>query len=396
MERVIERPAGLYSRAVSDLRTIGSDVPCRGREPCNSAGEAVSGAAEEWQLFTEGDRLYESMLADIAAAHEAVYVESYIFAADVVGERFAAGLIERAQCGVRTRLRVDYAGSRLEFGRPLAARLRAAGVHLEWSHRWQWRRPWAFHRRNHRKLLLIDGRIGYVGGFNIHAASSRQIEGAHRWRDTHVRFTGAAVAAAVALFEHNGAGAQTPEGKAMTALRLVPNSTPGCRRRLRCELDRAFRAARRRIWLTTPYFVPDRRLRRRLAQAARRGVDVRLLVPGQNDVPVAQWAARALYGRLLEGGIRVYEYRPRVLHAKTVIVDGAWASVGSANLDYRSLFVNAEVNLITRDTGFCAALAEHFLLDLTESSEIRARAWRYRSWTFLLREALAWPLRRWL
>jgi cardiolipin synthase A/B len=184
--------------------------------------------------------------------------------------------------------------------------------------------------------------------------------------------------------------------RALKSLWLIPSATRHCRRRLRCEFDRAFRSARQRIWLTTPYFVPDRRLRRRLIRAARRGVDVRVLTPAKSDVPIAQWAAHALYSALLKHGVRVYEYQPRVLHAKTLLVDAGWASVGTANLDYRSLFVNAEVNLVASDEGFCEALAQHFRADLESSREIEQEHWQRRSWWHLARERLAWPLRRWL
>jgi cardiolipin synthase len=351
--------------------------------------------AVEYQLFVEGDVLYAAMLEDIAAARTTIRMESYIFAADAVGRRIAAALIAQARKGRRVELRVDYAGSRWELGRDLVRELKAAGVHFEWSHRWQWSRPWAFHRRNHRKLLIVDDAIAYLGGFNVHVASSREFYGEHRWRDTHVRFRGPAVNQAIDLFERSGCREQSVQC-ASSPLWVVPGATRRCRQRLRCELDRAFRMAKQRIWLTTPYFVPDRRLRRRLIRAARRGVDVQVLTPAKNDVPIAQWAARALYSALLKHGVRVYEYQPRVLHAKTLIVDDRWATVGSANFDYRSLFLNAEVNLVSTDRTFCEALADQFRTDLQLARAIDPERWRRRSWSSIARERFAWPLRRWL
>lgn len=348
-----------------------------------------------WEIFIEGDALYDAMANDIASAASSIRMESYIFASDAVGRRIAAALAVQSRRGRRVQLRVDYAGSRLDLDDALVRELREAGVAFEWSRRWQWMRPWEFHRRNHRKLLIIDDAIAYTGGFNVHDASSRRFAGERRWRDSHVRFRGAAVRQAIDIFdESNGDAKDAPNGP--SAFWLIPNATRGCRRRWRCELDRVFRAAQRRIWLTTPYFVPSHRLRKRLAQAAGRGVDVRVLTPARSDVPIAQWAARALYGTLLKRGVHVYEYQSRVLHAKTLLVDDAWAAVGSANFDYRSLFVNAEINLVGRDERFCAALAEQFRIDLESSEAIGPDQWRRRSRWNIAREALAWRIRRWL
>lgn len=367
------------------------------RDSAGPADEHATGSAPlaSWKLFVEGDALYDAMVDDIARAQSTVRMESYIFAADAIGRRIAAALATQARRGRRVHLRVDYAGSRWELSGTLLRELSDAGVRFEWSRRWQWLAPWEFHRRNHRKLLIIDDAIAYVGGFNVHDASSLKTVGESRWRDTHVRFRGAAVDQAIDVFE--GSGWQVREASpVLKSLWLIPSATRHCRWRLRCEFDRAFRSARQRIWLTTPYFVPDRRLRRRLIRAARRGVDVRVLTPAKNDVPLTQWAAHALYSALLRHGVRVFEYQPRVLHAKTLLVDDVWASVGTANLDYRSLFVNAEVNLVSSDEGFCKTLAGHFRADLELSREIERDRWRRRSWWYVAREALAWPLRRWL
>ena len=343
----------------------------------------------------EGDELYDAMVGAIAAAQFTVRMESYIFADDAVGRRIAEALAACARRGREVRLRVDYAGSRLELSDALVRELKGAGVLFEWSHRWRWSRPWTFHRRNHRKLLIIDRAVAFVGGFNVHAASSLRVVGTSRWRDTHVRFTGPAVAQAIQIFDGAGHTLQSLRHR-LQSLTLIPQATRRCRQRLRCEIDRAFRSAHQRIWVTTPYFVPDSRLRRRLIAAAERNVDVRVLTPAKSDVPLAQWAARALYSGLLRHGVRVYEYQPRVLHAKTALVDNAWASIGTANLDYRSLFINAEVNLVTGDATFCEELARQFLTDLEGAHEIKLEHWRRRAWWQVMRERFAWPLRRWL
>lgn len=348
-----------------------------------------------WEIFVEGDALYDAMAHDIAAATMSIRMESYLFASDVVGRRIAGALTAQARRGRRVELRVDYAGSRLELGEALVRELHATGVRFEWSRRWEWLKPWEFHRRNHRKLLLVDDAIAYTGGFNVHAASSQQAVGASRWRDSHVRFEGPAVRQAADIFDGLSDRASNHLGAA-SPFSLIPNTTRRCRWRLRCEFDRIMGAARKRIWLTTPYFIPDRRLLRRLVHAARRGVDVRVLTPAKSDVFIARWAARASCGGLLPHGVRLYEYQPRVSHAKTMLVDDAWATLGTANFDYRSLFVNAEVNLVARSERFCEDLAQHFCADLESSREITPEDLGHCSWWSRVREAFAWRLRRWL
>lgn len=366
-------------------------VPPQGR----STPPAVPERAAQWEIFVEGDALYDAMMRDIASATTNIRMESYIFASDVVGRRIAGALTAQARRGRRVDLRVDYAGSRLELDETLVRELRATGVRFEWSRRWEWLKPWEFHRRNHRKLLVVDDAIAYTGGFNVHAVSSRRAVGASRWRDSHVRFEGPAVRQAADIFDGSSDGAPNHRGAA-SPLSLIPNTTRRCRWRLRCEFDRVMGAARERIWLTTPYFIPDRRLLRRLVHAARRGVDVRVLTPAKSDVSIARWAARASYARLLQHGVRLYEYQPRILHAKTMLVDDTWATLGTANFDYRSLFVNAEVNVIARSKRFCEDLAQHFCADLESSCEVRLEDLGQWSWWGRVREAFAWRLRRWL
>jgi len=356
-----------------------------------------SGATGDSTLFFEGDDLYDAMVASIGAAQSRVDLETFIYAADEVGWRIAEALASRARAGVAVRVLVDAAGSYFSFSRGLEAFLRSRGAAVRRFHRWRWRRPLRFYRRDHRKLLVIDGREAYVGGFNIHRESSRAVCGARRWRDTHARVRGPLAAQAGALFEAIWAGDRggSPEPAGAGDV-LVSNDSRLCRRRMHCLYLRLLRSARRRVCLTTPYFVPDHRTQRQLAHAARRGVDVRLLLPGKSDVPVTQWAARAAYRKLLAAGVRIFEYQPRVLHAKTAVVDGAVATVGTANLDYRSLFVNYELTLFTADRGLCAQLERRFAADLAEADEVTGTRWSGRAWTNVLAETAGWMARRWL
>ena len=357
-----------------------------------------TGATEECALFFEGDDLYDAMVASIVAARDCVHLETYIYAADEVGWRIGEALAARARAGVPVRVLVDAAGSLFEFSRPLEDYLRSNGVVVRRFHRWSWRRPFRFYRRNHRKLLAIDGREAYVGGFNIHRESSRAAYGEERWRDTHVRLGGPLAAHAAALFDAFWVGDRSwsPRSARETGDVLVPNHSRICRHQVHCLYVRLLRSARLRVYLTTPYFVPDHRTQNELVDAVRRGVEVRLLLPGKSDVPVTQWAARAAYQKLLSAGVRIFEYQPRVLHAKTAVVDGAVATVGTANLDYRSLFVNYELNLFSANGALCAALETQFLHDLTQSEEVTAVVWSRRAWSKVAAESVGWIARRWL
>lgn len=347
-------------------------------------------------LFGEGDPLYDTMLQDIASARERVWLESYIFSDDGVGRKFVEELARCSARGVDVRARMDAVGSRFGFSGGLARRLHAAGVRFHWCHPWEWRRPWTFHRRNHRKLLVVDKRSAYVGGFNISDLNSRRIRGESRWRDTHVRLTGPIVREAEAAYGSFMKGALDWCGDERNSLYLFTNHVRHCRHRLRYVLRRRFAEARERIWLTTPYFVPDSRTQRELCSAAARGVDVQLLVPNKNDVRLVQWATRAAYSQLLSAGIRVFEYQPRTLHAKTLLVDQDWSTIGTANFDYRSFFINYELNLVGRSPRLNQALASLFGTDLLASTEINSRAWAERPVADRFAELVGWSARQWL
>ena len=347
-------------------------------------------------LFTEGDALYDAMLADLALAERTIRVETYIFEDDEIGAQFIDALVTAARSGVATVLRLDAAGSWGGLRRASAAALADAGVAVGWSRAWNWRKPGRFHLRNHRKLLIVNDRVAYLGGFNIDRHSSRRIVGEARWRDTHVRITGTLVRDAIAVFDRYLTSGRWVQLRSTQGVYLLPNRTARCRHRLLCAFNEKFSSARERIWLTTPYFVPDWHSQNRLCAAARRGVDVRLLVPGKNDVAIAQWASRAAYSRMLASGVRIFEYQPRVLHAKTALVDHSWATVGTANFDYRSFSLNDELNLLAEDCAFNAELAVQFELDVASSHEVTQESWQRRHWHAPFAEAIGWWARHWL
>lgn len=347
-------------------------------------------------VFVEGDVLYDAMKADIAGAARDVRLECYIVADDEVGGPVLDDLTHAALNARRVEVRIDAIGSWRLIAPARVQAMINAGVHWRWSRPWSWRRPWQVHIRNHRKLLVIDDKVAYLGGFNLDRRNSLRIVGQSRWRDTHLRLTGPGVSESIALFDAYPYAPRGPMLTVLSSLTILANRSRHCRHRLHCAFADAFAKSSERIWLTTPYFVPDRRSQRALCEAARRGIDVRLLLPGKSDVPLAQWAARAAYAHMLDAGVRLWEYQPRVLHAKTALVDQGWATVGTANFDYRSFFVNDEINLLGHAPNLNATLADQFTEDLTQSREVLLKSWRRRSWYAPLLELIGWVARRWL
>lgn len=349
------------------------------------------------RLFVEGDVLYAAMLAAIAAAQSSVLLETYIFADDEIGLQFAGALIQAAQRGLDVRVHIDAAGSLFWYSQALALKMQRGGVRLKWFHRWSWRQPWRYNRRNHRKMLVLDQQQLFLGGFNIHRENSRTLYGEQRWRDTHLCIQGHFAEQSARLFDVFWRGKRRawvsplPSGDM-----LMSNHTRASRLAMRAIYRDGFAGARQCIDVTTPYFVPDTRTRQALVMAALRGVQVRLLLPAKIDVKIARWAAHASYARLLAAGVNIYEYQPRVLHAKVVAIDGHWATVGTANIDYRSFFVNYELNLISADVDFCRELQQQFEYDVKQSVQIQALQWAQRSWLQKWLERVAWLVRRWL
>ena len=349
-------------------------------------------------IYTEGDELYGAMLDAIRAARYQICLESYIFAFDEVGQQFTAALTDAARRGVDVRVLIDAAGSRNQMPRSQVYRLERAGVRTRWFHPWSWRHPARYLRRDHRKLLVVDRRRAYMGGFNIHRESSRRIVGERRWRDTHICMIGELAEDAAQSFElmwtpalglHDGEGVYAGTFLLSTHRRMA-------RRALRELLIEEFDRARNHILLTTPYFVPDRFIQRGLRQAAARGVDVHVLVPAVSDVRLTQWAARAVYGSLLHDGVHIHEYLPRVLHAKTMVIDGRWATVGTANMDYWSLLSNYELNLLSHDDELITRLEADFHADLAQAHNIELGAWLARGFADRVVELIGWLARSWL
>lgn len=363
------------------------------------------------QLLIDGPATYEAMYAAIDAARDHINLESYIVEADGPGEEIARRLIAKCREGVKVNLLFDGFGS-LQTQAAYFQRLREGGVALcEYNPLRHWKRVLsrAAHLRDHRKLLVVDGRIAFVGGVNISGvysagSGSGQLDSRDRdappWRDTHLRIEGPLAAELQKLFlQHWGRHADEPLQPANYLPAIAPSGTvrgavASCeagrsRNPFYRALLKAIDQAQQRVSITVAYFVPTRRLVRALSHAARRGVDVRLVLPSESDAWAPLHAGRSHYGRLLQAGVRIFEREGALLHAKTTVIDGVWATVGSANLDWRSFVHNAEANAIVLDPAFGAEMEAVFRLDVSASREITLDEWRRRGWWQRAREGLA-------
>ena len=345
-------------------------------------------AGNRVELLLDNELAFRSKAEAIRGAERSVWAEYYIVEDDATGTGFLADLAERARAGCDVRLLYDAVGSS-DIPEESLGKLREAGGKTEaFLPINPLRRRWSMHLRNHRKLLVVDERIGFTGGMNVgddYSAGSFIVSGSgrgrrnHPWHDAHLRVEGPAVFDLATVFAEDwtfAAGERlvpssiplpTDGGSVVAVLPSGPDQAANANAHVYFS---ALSGALERCWLTTPYFVPDEPTVRALCNAAYRGIDVRVLVPAESDVPVAQAAGRFFYGPLLRSGVRIYEYLPRVLHAKTVVVDGSWALVGSANLDFRSFSLNFELGALVFDRAFAALLEERFTSDLAQSREV--------------------------
>lgn len=340
-------------------------------------------------LYFRGGDAFRAMWQAMEEAQETIHLETYIFSSDRVGEEFAARMMQKARSGVRVRLIIDGLGS-LDIDPELLTRLRNSGVQiLDYHPVAPWRARWDWQRRDHRKILVVDGRVGFTGGANITKEHAPLELGGSDWRDTHVRVEGPAAFSLDRLFRmvwfketgrwFESAGHPVIRENS-TRVWVAANEEFFLRYAIRSVYLKALRAARREVLITNAYFVPDRGIRRALAAAVRRGVSVKILVPGRSDVASVWHAGRYRYDFLLRHGVRLYEWIGPILHAKTVVIDRTWCAVGSYNLDHRSLLHNLEVNLHILDSGIAEKLSSQFSLDLEHAREIHLHRWRRRPW----------------
>lgn len=365
-------------------------------------GQATTGlpptTATDVRLLIDGGAKYTALLEAIAEARDYILLEYYIYQPDRTGQALRDALIERAKAGVQVRLLLDAVGSGQaprRFFKPLLL----AGGEVAWFHpmrlRWFWKRPW-LNLRTHRKIVVIDGRVGFTGGINITDEEDERLR-KDAYRDLHLRLEGDIVRELQLVFIEDWAYATgaaplklphlPPQPGTISAQALVsgPDSAWEAIHRLHVG---AIHAARQRVWLVTPYFVPGEAARMALTSAALGGLDVRLLVPKLSDSRLVTYAARSYFDELLEAGVKIHEYGPRMLHTKALLCDEDLVIIGSANFDHRSFRLNFEISVLFYDRGLAAELAE--LIHAECSWAPRVRNDRTRSlWRVRLPEALA-------
>jgi cardiolipin synthase len=367
-------------------------------------------------LHRDGAEAYPRMLEAIRGAKRSVLLETYTFADDATGRCFADALAERAKAGLDVRLHYDAVGSHTTdpafFGD-----LRARDVKvLQFQPLLRWLAGLAFGRRNHRKLLVVDGRVAFVGGLNISREYASMAEGGLGWRDTLVEIEGPCVLELQGTFLELWTRVRKndpplpsrpqppalkvsearPSGPASGDARMLALSSQ--RLRDRWEISRHYRhaieRARERVWITSAYFLPSLRFSRKLRAARRRGVDVRLLVPGRTDFAPVLYGMQRLFTSHLLAGIRIFEWQGPMMHAKTMVVDGRWSAVGSYNIDRLSGVHNYELIAIVSDEDFARRVEAMFQGDCAQSREITPEAWRIRGWGRRILERVAYPFRK--
>jgi cardiolipin synthase len=346
-------------------------------------------------LLVSGQETYPALWQSMRAAKHTITAQLYYIEPGRLSDSLTTVLMERARAGVQTYLLKDAIGAALADS--TVAELRSAGVHVATFRAVRW---WTLHKaqnRSHVRAVIVDGAVGFTGGFGIDDRWDGDGRHKDQWRDTNVRIRGPAVEQLQAAFDRAwteatgqllvgelffpAAAADTLATPAVKAAIMHSMATFGPTANARL-LALAMAGARRTLYISNAYFVPDGAMLRHLRDAARRGVDVRLLLPGPDtDVPLTRYAARSWYETLIQSGVKVYEYQPSMLHAKTFVVDGMFASVGSMNLDFRSIALNDEVTLLVLDQPFAARMDSLYRADLQFAKQIDLATFRRRgSW----------------
>jgi cardiolipin synthase len=340
--------------------------------------------------------VWEAMLLDIEEAHKTIDFEQYIFVHDdEIGKRFIAAFRRKNAQGVKIRLLCDMVGSYYFYRSSLPDELRKEGIEVRFFNPIQ---PWRIRNftshffRNHRKTMVVDNAVGYLGGINVGSYMKD-------WRDTHVRIIGPTVQDIEATFEgvwkniYKSILFQFRDLKRTPKEYEILTNAAGFRQRfIYRALISKIKAAQKYIYLTTPYFIPDARLMRVLKKAVKRGVDVRIILPGDRDPSFIHYAVQSYFSIALKAGIKVYTYRDVMMHAKTAVIDSTWATVGSYNLDNISEYFNREVNLASSNQEFVDKLLEHTEEDFKHSKEVDYDVWKKRPFYQKIIEYVIMPL----
>lgn len=370
-------------------------------------------------LLQDGPATYQAMFEAMRKATDHINLETYIFGDDEVGKQFADLLLERQAAGVQVNLIYDSVGC-LNTPKAFFERLSAGGIQvLEFNPVNPLagnKKEWLLNNRDHRKLLMVDGRIAFIGGINISESYSsgpfarsakKDGENSVGWRDTHLLIKGPVVAEFQKLFmdtwtkqegqplaEKNYFPKLDPQGDAI--IRAIGSASADPHSLIYLTLLSAIDNAEQQVHLTNAYFVPDPQLLKALTDAAQRGVDVKLILPSHTDSWVVFHAGRSHYAPLLRAGVEIYERRGAVMHSKTASIDGVWSTIGSTNLDWRSFLHNDEINAVILGRDFSSQMDAMFARDLAESNAIDPNRWKYRSLLLRIKEWSAQLVEYWL
>lgn len=375
----------VLSEAFASLDEYEGDTIAQLAQLAVQTGEPSPLPAERVDIYTEGQECYAAIVKAIEDAKHHVHVAYYIFEADQIGTRLRDLLARRAKEGIEVRLLLDGIGAYGLTDRYLAP-IVGAGGKVEWfnSVALTRLRPRLANFRTHRKIVVCDGTVGFTGGMNVTDVQTREFSGDKAWRDTHVRVIGPAVRSLQRVFLedwHYASGEAVTGSEYLARVRgagdhyvqIVASGPDQDVYAIHKLFFAAIAGAHERVWITTPYFVPDEPIQQAMVTAALRGVDVRLLVPASGDSALVDMAARSHFPELLKAGVRIWEYLPRFLHAKTMLVDAEFAVVGTANMDNRSFRLNFEVVAAMYGSEHASRLAAAFMDDIAESRELTKR-----------------------
>jgi cardiolipin synthase len=354
--------------------------------------------------FQNGDEIFPAMLDAIRSAEKTITFETYIYWSGEIGKEFADALTERARAGVKVHVTIDWAGS-IKMEDALLEEMEEAGVLVQQYRPLHWYSIVRMNNRTHRKLLVVDGKVGFTGGIGIADQWQGHAQDPDHWRESHFRVEGPAVAQIQAAFNDNWIKTTgtllngpdyfpvlEPAGDMLAHLFIA--SPAGGSESMHLMYLMAIAAAEHSIDLTASYFVPDELIIQALMAARRRGVRIRVLLPGEHiDSMTVKLASKASWGKLLQSGVEIHEYEPTMIHVKLLVVDRELVSVGSTNFDIRSFRLNDEASLNIYHRGFAAHMTEIFERDLLQSKRYTYALWKQRPLGMKFAEKVVWPIR---
>ncbi len=353
-----------------------------------------------WKFYTTSEGAWDAMLERIASASLSIDIEQYIFSKDSVGRKFIDALKIASKRGVKVRIFCDEVGSFDLYQSNIKTELARENIEIKFFNSvvpWSTNRESIWYFRDHRKLMLIDGKIGFTGGICLS-------EYMNNWRESHVEINGEVVDEMIHAFEvmwykryyhpryyfskkKDGLHLEKPE------FRYITNSPLPRKRYMYKELIKALTKSKKYIYLTTPYFLPDHKLLKTIIESKKRGVEIKLLVPEHPNHLIVDIGARTYFTYLLSHGIQIFLYK-KMIHGKTMVIDDIWSTIGSLNLDNVSLRYNFEANLVSTNSHFAAELKTQFEKDLTDANPLTFEDWKKRPLTNKILEWLVWPLRK--